>query len=430
MVGKMKTTKISACCILFLCLFCFLVPAQISGQEYHTFNWEKERIQRLTKWQFGPFRIYPTVNFRNIGYDDNVYRQREQDGPVSDFTATVSPILNTYVLYKNWVILDFTLNPEYVYFAKTDRERSFNFEYSTEMKFNLFHRFVLSGSYLYEKARRRASSEFDVRANQVLKSVEGRFFYETARETSFGVTAALRQYDFEDEIAPGREIYLARLLNRREQSVNGEFYYSLSRETFLFLTAGHTDYRFDDDESRWRDSYSYQGSGGVRFPILGNVRGTISLGYKTLIPRAGYKKSFAGPIGNTNIEARVRRFIFRGRFSKDVRFSYWTNNAFFVEYVYGAGISFYITRFFRLDYDYSNGDNRYPETMLIRLPEESYEEIERRDRHISHVIGTVFKIFGNTGVGITLNFWQRNSNDYRWGQRNSLFIGGYITYDF
>jgi hypothetical protein len=426
----MKKNAIVAGGILFLCLFCILVSLPAHAQEYHTFSWEKDRIQRLTKWQFGPFRIYPTVFFRNIGYDDNVYRQRDQDGPISDFTATVSPVLNTFILYKNRVILDFSLNPEYVYFVKTERERALNFEVSSGVKINLFNRFVLSGEYLYERARRRASSEFDVRANQVLNSVQGRFFYETARETSFGLTAILRQYDFEDELAPGQEIYLSRLLNRREQTLNGEFYYRLSPETFLFLTAGYTDYRFDDDESRWRDSYSYQGSGGVRFPILGNVRGTISLGYKRLIPRVGYKKSFTGPIGNTNIEARVRRFIFRGRFSKDVRFSYWTNNAFFVEYVYGAGISFYITQFFRVDYDYSNGDNRYPEKMLIRLPDENYEEIERRDRHISHVVGTVFRIFGNTGVGITLNFWRRNSNDFRWGQRSSLFIGGYITYDF
>ena len=407
-----------------------IVPHAVFGQSYQTFNWEKERIERETLWKIGPFRIYPRIHFRNIGYDNNVYRQRDDDDPISDFTISISPTASTSILFKNWVIMDFRVNPEYVYFAKTDRERSLNFDYSTGVKINLFHRFVLSGEYRYDRSRRRASSEFDVRVNQVLHRLEGKFFYETARETSLGLTASFGTFDFKDEVTPGDDVYVARQLNRNELTLSGEFYYRLRPETHFFVTGGYTDYRFEFEESEWRDSYSYQGSAGVRFPILGDIIGSVSLGYKKLVPKISNKKQFSGPIGNTNVTARIRRFILRALFRKDVRISYWTNNAFFMEDIYGLGVSFYITRFIRLDYDFSYGDNHYPEKTLVRLPDESYEEFRRKDKIMSHRLGTVFRIFGNTGVGLSLNLWERKSNDYRWGTRSSLFVGGYVTYDF
>ncbi|UCE40726.1 MAG: outer membrane beta-barrel protein [Candidatus Aminicenantes bacterium] len=415
---------------LTLCLIYFIAPPKVSGQAYRTFNQQRDLIENLTRWQIGPFRIYPVINFQRIGYDNNIYRQQDDSGPIADATATISPVLNTYVLFRNWIILDFSINPEYVYYVKTERERSLNFAYSPTIRFNMFNRFVLSGTYQYDKARRRASSEFDVRANQILNSFTGQFFYESARETSIGITGWIRKFEFEDDLEQEEEIYYSRQLNRTEKSISGEFYYMLRPEIFMFITGGYTDYTFEYEESRWRDSYSYQVSSGVRFPILGDVRGTISLGFKKLTPKLGTKKYFAGPIGNINVEARMNRLNLRGRYIKDARISYWTNNAFYVEYMYGAGLSYYLTQFFRLDYDFFNGDNRYPETTLIRLPDESYLEILRRDKYRTHRVGTVIRIISNTGLGLTVDFWERTSNDPRIARRSALFLGGFITYDF
>ena len=216
-----------------------------------------------------------------------------------------------------------------------------------------------------------------MRANQVFIRYEGGLFYETPRETSFGITSSIQGYNYEDELIPGEDIYYSRILNRTEADIRGEFYYRL-RQT----------------------------------------------------PRSGNQEHFYGVIGNASLEARIRRFNFRAQFSKDIQFSFWTDSIFFVEYRYGGGLSFYLTRFIRLDYDYSNGDNRYPGDVLVRFPDESYEIIQRSDNYKSHRLGVVFRIIRNTGLGLTLNSWERSSNDYRYGKRKSLFIGGYITYDF
>lgn len=426
----MRLTRLFALGILFLSFVWNFSPPPVWSQEYRTFRWERENAENRTRWQVGPFRIYPTIQFRDIGYDNNVYRQRELEEPIGDFTASISPEVEVFVLYKNWLILQLRENPEYVYFAKEKRERSLNNRFSLGYKLNLFNRLVFAGDFIYNNTRVRASSEFDVRANQVFIRYEGSLFYETPRETSIGIKSSIQGYNYEDELIPGESIYYSRILNRTEASIRGEFYYKLRQDTFFFAWAGYTDYDFEYPESKVKNSYSIEGMAGVRFPIIGNIRGSLALGYKKLIPRVGNQKHFFGPIGNASLEARIKRFNFRAQFAKDVEFSYWTDNIFFVEYRYGGGLSFYITRFIRLDYDYSKGDNSYPEETVMRLPDESYEVIRRIDRYTSHRIGVIFRIIRNTGLGLTLNSWERASNDFRYGSRRSLFFGGYVTYDF
>jgi hypothetical protein len=426
----MKFARFFAVCILMMSFVWIFSPRAVWGQEYQTFQWERENIQNRTRYQVGPFRFYPVIRFREIGYDDNVYRKRAPDEPIADFTATFSPEIQVFVLYKNWLILQLRENPEYVFFAKEARERSLNNRFSLGYKFRIFNQFVFSGDFFFNRTRVRATSEFDVRANQILIRYEGGLFYETPRETSIGIKSSIQGYNFEDQLIPGEPVYYSRTLDRTEVDLRGEFYYKLRQDTFFFAYAGYTNYEFKYPESKVKDSYAWEGMAGVRFPIVGNIRGSLALGYKLLNPRTGNQKHFIGPIGDVSVETRIKRFNLRAQFTKDVEFSYWTNNIFFVEYRYGGGLSFYLTRIIRVDYDFLIGDNRYPEETTVRLPDESYEIIQRSDRYTSHSIGVIFRIIRNTGLGLTINSWERASNDYRYGSRKSLFLGGYITYDF
>ena len=415
--------------LITLFLMFLLVSIYSYGQGYRTFRWEQEQIIKRAKWRIGPFRLFPTINFRDIGYDGNVYYQREEDNPISDYTATFSPQAKVYLLFRNFLILSLTENPEYVYYFKQKRERRWNNTISPEIKFLFLNRFVISGRYSYRNRRWRASSEFDVRANELRESYRGSLFYETARRTSFGISASLEKISYEDITLPGEEIYLSRLLNREERSGNLEFYYRIFSESFFFLSGGYTEYRFEHIQSRWRDSYSYQAYSGIRFPFLGKIRGTLSLGYKKLLPRIGEKKGFSGLIGNTSLDFRVRRFRLRVQYNRDCYFSYWTDSIYFIEDRYGAGISFYLTKFLRLDYNFSYGEANYPELMLLQMPDGQYEEIKRKDTYRIHTAGFVVRIIRNTGIGLMVNFWERKSN-YYWASRNRGFISGYVTYEF
>lgn len=426
----MKKYKGGILTILFMqSLLVFFIPNSSYCQSYRLFHSELNEILERSKWRIGPFRIYPTIQFKDIGYDDNVYQQREEDEPKSDFRATISPYINIHLLFRNWLIFSLIENPEYIYFAKEDRERSFNNNISPRLKLLLLNRFVLTCYYQYNKTRMRATSEFDIRANIENRSYYGSFFYETARGTSFGISGLISKIKFEDVSFPGEEIALSRTLNREELSGNFEFYYRIRTESFFFIHGGYTEYNFENIEARWRDSYSYQIYSGIRFPLFGNVRGTVSLGYKNLDSKRVSKKGFSGLVGNTDLDLRIRRFGFRFHYDRDCRFSYWTNNIFFLEDSYGAGISFYLTQFLRLDYDFSYGRSNYPEVATIRTSEEVYEEIKRRDSNYAHTLGFVIRVIRRTGIGIMTNFWQRKSNMPRVG-RKRWFLGGYVTYEF
>jgi hypothetical protein len=368
------------------------------------------------------------IRFQDVGYDNNVYRMREDDGPISDYTFTFSPQLDTYLLFKDWMIFSFMVNPEYVFYAKEIDQRSWNTNYSPGVRIFLFKRFNLSGNYAYRKGKRRGSTEFEVRANIESKDYSGGLFYEMSRRTTLGLTASMREIRYEDIETPD---YAANYsaLNRKETEGALHLFYNILTDSTFFANGGYTEYEFERPESKWRNSYSYWVYAGIEFPILGRIRGTFSLGYKILEPERSAKKGFSGPVGNTSLDYRIGRFGLRFSYIRDCHFSFWTNNVYFIEERFGPGISFYINQWIRLDYNFLMGDNYYPEPIEIRQPDESYLILNREDDYLSHSVGLVFRVYRSMGVGLMFYYWDRDSN-YPPAIRSWGFIGGYLTYEF
>lgn len=247
--------------------------------------------------------------------------------------------------------------------------------------------------------------------------------------TLFGLSGVDSTIAYEDILIPEEEISLAKRLNRRQITGNFEFYYHLFTVTDFFLKAGMTEYTFESAESSWRNARSYQVETGLRFPLLGRIRGMLALGYKKLIPESEDLTGFGGLYGNTSLEYRAGRFNYRLSYSRDTQFSYSTTNIYFAEDRYGAGISFYLTRFFRMDYNFTYGVSNYPEPELLLQPDETLAMLKRQDLYLIHSIGFVVRLIGSTGIGLNYNLWSRDSNYFR-AKRSRAFIGGYITYSF
>ncbi len=419
------------CCNKFtvMILLSMFISATGYGQSYSSFRSELDEINNQALWRIGPFRIHPSLQFRDIGYDDNVYYQREEDNPISDYMGIFSPQVKTHFLHSDFLILSLTVNPEYVYYFTQKGERGWNNNISPEFKLRFFRRMIISGQYSYSKHRRRASSEFDVRADEKIEGYSASLLYETGWKTSFGFSGSVRDISYEDVGMSGEEIDLQKALNRVEKGGSFDFYYRAFLDTHFFIKVGYLDYDFKYAQSQWRDSYSYQVYSGIFFPIIGKIRGTLSLGYKRLTPRVGDKEGFSGLIGDTSLDFRLKSIGFRLNYKRDCHFSYWTNNVFFIEDRYGAGISLYLSRFLRIDYSFGYGKASYPEATALPIPDGGTEEIKRKDIYQTQVVGVVFRIIKNTGIGVTLNFWERDSNFYL-ESRKRMFVGGYITYDF
>jgi hypothetical protein len=406
-----------------------LSPLFLRGQTYETFEARQTTILDQARWRIGPFRLLPAFQLRDVGYDDNVYYLSRTEQPIGDFTATISPSLTAFLLYRHWIILSVHENPEYVFFFKQKSERSWNNNFSPEIRLRLPGNFSLTGNYRFQKTRRRASSEFDVRANEKDRSYGGQLFYETPRRTAIGLSAQVLRISYEDVLFPNQQQYLSVALNRKETSGNFEIYYRIFSESFFFIRGGATQYKFDSLESQWRNSSSRQVYAGIRFPLLGRIRGTLALGYKGFTPTDRGKKPFSGLVGNSRLDYRAGRFDFRVLYGRDCQFSYFLDYIYFLENVLGSGMSYYLTPFLRLDYDFTYGQNGYPEPVLVRQPGGEWTSLLRRDRSNTHTVGAVVRVVRNTGIGIQYNYWQRTSN-YSVENRSRWFLGGYITYDF
>ena len=401
----------------------------VYGQGHQPFETQWQNVLQQTVWQVGPFHLIPRIRLHDIGYDANVYREREEDDPITDYTLTFSPEVTAYLLIGHSMILSFRENPEYVYYMDTERERRWNHIYSPEIRWKILNRFVLGGKYEYSNRRYRFSTEVDFRVNVQTKRYEGSLFYETARNTSLGVRYAHQNYTYQDVDVPGTEFPWFSRLSRDEDTVSGEIYYQVLSDSFFFLIGNFTQYRFLDVETRWRDSDSYQASAGLQFPLLGRMRGALSLGYKSFMPLAEEREDFSGLVGNADLEYQMRRFRIRLGYTRDSRFSYWSDALYFIENQYKGGISFYISPSLRLDYDYRYGENDYFEEVFWRGPEGDLILTQRNDIYTTHTLGLAVRILRDIGIALNLNYWKRDTNIY-YGDRYWWFLGGSLVYDF
>lgn len=414
----------------FIVVIGFNGTSMVLGQDYQSFKLEMAQIKENTKFRVGPLRIFPAFHLNDFGYDNNVYYQHYDDEPIADFTVTLSPEFNTYAIYRRKIIFSLSIIPEFVYYLEQKQESGFNLSFRPGVKFLVLKKLVLGGEYFWNSSRHRATSEFDVRVREISKGYSGSLYFDEEKRISLGFTGSMQDILYKDVEFLNENIFFSRSLNRKEQSIHFELYYNIiDKKGDLFLRAGYTDYKFKSTQASFRNSQSYQVYTGIHFPLLGLIRGTLSAGYKKLIPRSIEERGFDGLVVNTDLRMKLSDLMFQINFRRDFQFSYWTNNIYYHEDIYGGGVRYYLKKFFRLDYSLNYGQSHYPKPIKFLGPGGEMEEIFRTDEYRIHTVGIVFKIKKEFGLGISLNFWKRDSN-YNLADRERMFIGIFLTNDF
>jgi hypothetical protein len=417
-----------AVALAFIYSLAFLFVLSLNAQSYSTFRAEMESIKKNANWTLGPLWIDPGLLF-NLDYDSNIYGTYGGRQPVSDYVASIAVPVSIYFPLRNRLILSFTDIPEYLYYFKLNSESSFNNSYSLAARLLFLQRLVLSGSYAFNRAKYRVSSEIESRIFQQIEGPTGSLFFETAIGTAVGFIGSTSRYTYQDETLLGAVSPLSISWNRKEDNLRLEFYRPIFVGSSFFFNFGFTEYAFDYPQSRYRDSYSYQAYAGIRFPLLGRARGLLSLGYKNFRPREQGRETYSGPVGNTSVDFRFGRFGLRFQLVRDVPFSYYTDSIFFISTSLGAGLSFYLTRNIRLDYDFFLGKGKYPEGILISLPDGTNQEIQRKDTYASHSGSVVVRILRTTGIGLKINYGKRESNYFVYNT-DRWMAGIFLIYDF
>jgi hypothetical protein len=379
-----------------------------------------ELAVRQAAWKFGPFRIQPAFSLTDAGYDSNIFYGSAGE-PIADYSMTAGPRFTVYLPIKNKVVLSVYGSPQYVYYRKTKQARSWNYYLAGRANIVLNRFFITLGGGGSD-ARERWNTEVAIRPRRKAWNAEASILWQATKKTSFFAAFSRQNYDFENltfELSN-----LGARLTRTEDRSSFTGFYQLSYRVRNFVSLEYARFHFPRSAS-FKDSRSLGLFGGFEFSPFGVVRGRVSLGFKTFDSLTAGKRLFSGLVGDTAVSIRLLRFLnVRGSYKRDVEFSVFYNNAFFTENIYGGGLSLYVNRNMRLDYDYRLGRNRYPEP-AAGVP----GDIKRNDEYRTHLVGLYFRVKKNIGLGIVASLWNRDSNlAYEADKRK--FVGLNLTYDF
>jgi hypothetical protein len=395
-------------------------PLSLEGQGVKTWlgNELLEQID-ASSLKLGPFSIRPVFYLSFAGLDSNVYRAA--DFPVEDFRTTLGPGFHVYLPIKRKIVFSVYESPQYVYFARTEHERSWNNYLDGRVSF-ILNRFFISLGKSYSVAREQWSTEIDIRPRRKENVTQGSFLWQVTRKTSLFLGLSRAQYEYE-ALSFGETI-ISQALNRTENRADLTGYYRLSYRTRFFLNFQFGQYKFQYLLNP-RDSESNGVYAGLDFSPLGAVRGRINLGYKffnVLVPGI---EDYRGLVGDTNFSYRVAKpLIIRGSYAREVRFSTWYDYAYYTESISGVGASVYLTRNIRMDYNYRFGSNGYPD---ITQGQPSLQT--RKDTYESHSAAIYFRVVNTVGLGLTASWWDRNSS-IPWANAEQTLMGINLTYDF
>jgi hypothetical protein len=383
---------------------------------------ELERKWHAAAWRFGPFRIQPSLVISNAGVDSNLYYSTNET--IKDFTITAGPAATIYVPIHRKFVLSVYGSPQYVWYSKTDRERTWNYYLNGAAQLSLKNVFFsLEGN--YSDARERWNTEIDIRPRRKEKGYGGSVLVKAAWKTSFSLGYRTVKYDYQS-VVYGDSFDVRERLNRQESYANFSLFYQASSQRRFFLDFEYGLYQFDfATQAAIGDSRSGAIYAGLEFPRLGRrVRGRIRVGYKKFDVRAVDGPDYQGVVGDSQLWVRLAKpFVIRGSYVRDVRFSLWYANPYYLESRPGAGVSLYPLRFLRFDYDYSIGRNRYP------VIGGGGPDVKRLDNFTIQSAGIYFKIRKTIALGFIASWWARISNLAAEDDKRTFF-GLNLTYEF
>lgn len=383
-------------------------------------TWKARELRRSWEqaaWRFGPLRIQPLIIIRDAGYDSNIYYHPEA---VSDFWLTAGPGADAYFMLKKRLIVHLFESPQYVYFFKTERERTWNNYLNGEVSLS-FNRFLLTAGGALNRARERWNTEIDIRPRRNEKKGFLSLLYQRSYRVSFEVTAT--RIDYRYESIEYNSVNLGERLSHLETFWSGKFYYRLNPRVQFFLEGEWGNYDFDNPaspgDSRSRAIYS-----GFEFSPDGRIRGRLRIGHKNFDTLEEGRPDFRGLVGDTSVSWTLfRPLVLRGSYRRDVNFSIWSQNPFFVGNSWSAGGSLYFFRKkIRLDYTHNRLRNDYP---LGEVPGSE----PRRDNYTLNSVALYIRIKKTVGLGLSGGLWTREINVLNWDAERK-FLGLNLTYEF
>jgi hypothetical protein len=265
---------------------------------------------------FGPVSLYPSVQVREMGQDENVFNEGEN--PKEDFTLTLSSRVLTVVRLASNELM-FSTGTDYVWFNRFASERSGNTNYA--VRFNLsasrFKPFVGAERM---RTRERPSTEIDTRARRLDRAAIAGAGFSVTERTTVSVQARWEESGF-DEGEQFHDVELAQPLNYTALTYTAGLRYAVTPFTTIAINGNYREDTFG--ESNLRDSRSYSLTPSVEFSPEAAIRGTFRAGYEVFRPEDPALAEHRGVVMEGALNwAFTPRTLFDVTVGRNVNYSY------------------------------------------------------------------------------------------------------------
>jgi hypothetical protein len=288
-----------------------------------------------TRMRFGPLYLNPTIALSNLGIDDNVFNETEEEGPKRDFTMTVTPAADVWLRFgPTW--LNGNIREDLVYFQTYSNQNAANT--STKLNWVMpFNRLILNPGIAYLHTNDRPGFEIDARAPRTEFDYNGTAELRVLSKTFLGVRFDSRKTEF-DPNAEFNDTNLREQLNRTVTTVGGTLRYEASSLTTVVFDVSREQDRFE--LSPIRDTDSTLISGGFRFDPAALLKGSAYLGYRDFRPLSSDVPGYEGSTAAVNLSyIPVTSTMLGVSFSRDVQYSYDVNQPYYLQTGISGSIS-------------------------------------------------------------------------------------------
>jgi hypothetical protein len=370
--------------------------------------------------RIGPLMMNPTISLTNLGVDQNVFNEPDEQAPEKDFTFTITPAANIWMrMGRSW--LTAVVREDIVWYQEFSSERSAGNTYTVGWNAPL-NRLLLKAGAMYVTAGDRPGFEIDARAHRRQISYNGAAEIRAVSKTLLGVHIEQQHLDF-DEGASFDGINLHDELSFQSTVAGVSIRHELTPLTSVSVAASRGQDRFR--YTPLRDSDSDLIAGTITFNSFAVIKGSATIGYRQFKPLSSAVPGFEGTTALASLSYTfmgATRFGFTAK--RDLQYSYDAEQPYYLESGYDLTIAQQIFGPFDVVIRGGAHDLAYRSRTDVAIPSP-----ERTDRVLSYGAGLGYHMGKELRLGFNVDNIGRQSDraDRRY---DNLRVGTAITYGF
>jgi len=369
--------------------------------------------------KLGPFHLRPALALKDLGYDDNIFLN--ESDRTSDLTATLVPSLEAVTLFGHRGRLDVKQSLDLVYYLDTSSQNHLNSLTDIQGRV-LLNDFLYTGTLTYDTSRIRPSNEIDERVRQKVGTVANGLTWSPDDRNEIGFELKRQTYTYEDAASLYGSFYTD--LNRRELTGSLLAATRVRPKTHLTLDLTHTDIRHER-AGLDRDAVVNRLLPGLRFDASAFLQGGLRYGFMEFTPDDPSHADYRGPAGDADIGYRpVARLRFTADYKRDVVFSIFGDNLFFLMERFGLQASVPLSHRFRISAGAGRATYDYREAVSFS----GFSGL-RRDQVDTVWVGWSYAIPGRPRLGFRVVRWDRSSN-FELAETSRYRVVGEASYEF